>query len=64
MSKEKIEITFLDLATALEEALERAPTPEEIKEFLEYIEKDVGTWINDNVRSFIRKKTEEGQPLS
>jgi Ca2+-binding EF-hand superfamily protein len=64
MSKElKIEVTYLDLATALEEALERTPTPEEIKEFFEYIGIDVGSWINDNARSFITKRTEEGRPL-
>lgn len=64
MPKElKIEVTYLDLATTLEDALERAPTPEEVKEFFEYIEKDVGSWINDNARSFITKRTEEGRPL-
>jgi len=53
-----ITVSWIDLAAALEAILERTPTFEEIQKFKEYLEIDVGTWINENARTFVRDKLE------
>lgn len=32
----------------------RKPTEKEIQEFIEYLEVDIGQWLTDNAKSFIR----------
>jgi len=58
---DKITIEYVDIATVLEEALGHTPSPTEIQQFIDYLLTDVGSWLNDNARSFVRKLAEEGQ---
>ena len=60
-SKHPIVVTYLDLVAALELALEHTPSQKEIQEFVDHITIDIGTWLNENARSFVRKLSEEGR---
>jgi len=60
-SKHPIVVTYFDLAAALELALEHTPSQEEIQQFIDYVSIDVGTWLNENAKSFVRKLAEEGR---
>lgn len=40
---------------------EREPTPAEIEAFKEYLTRDLGQWLSDNLKSFARKLRDEGK---
>jgi len=49
-------ITGADIKEALFNELERLPTEEEMTAFKEYLGLDVGEWLKENARSFIRDR--------
>ena len=57
----EIRISKDDIREGLRMEFGRDPTAAEIKDFVTYLEMDVGTWLNENFRSFTRKLGEEGK---
>jgi hypothetical protein len=57
----EIKISKDDIREGLKEEFGRNPTATEIKDFETYLEVDIGTWLNENFRSFTRKLCEEGK---
>jgi hypothetical protein len=57
----EIKISKDDIREGLREEFGRDPTAAEIKDFETYLETDIGTWLNENFRSFTRKLSEEGK---
>jgi hypothetical protein len=55
----EIKISKDDIREGLREKFGRDPTAAEIKDFEVYLERDVGTWLNENFRSFARKLSQE-----
>jgi DNA-directed RNA polymerase specialized sigma subunit len=50
-----------DIKKTLEWMLEREPTEEELNEFKGTLEVDVGEWLRENAKWFIRQKLYEEQ---
>jgi DNA-directed RNA polymerase specialized sigma subunit len=50
-----------DIKKTLEWMLEREPTEEELNEFIGTLEVDVGDWLRENAKWFIRQKLYEEQ---
>jgi len=57
----EIRISKDDIREGLREEFGRDPTAAEIKDFETFLERDIGTWLNENFRSFTRKLSEEGR---
>jgi len=57
----EIRISKDDIREGLRMEFGRDPTAAEIKDFEIYLERDIGTWLNENFRSFTRKLCEEGK---
>ena len=57
----EIKISKDDIKEGLKRKFGRNPTAAEIKDFETYLEMDIGTWLNENFRSFARKLSEEGK---
>jgi hypothetical protein len=57
----EIRISKDDIKEGLRMEFGRDPTATEIEDFVTYLEMDVGTWLNENFRSFTRKLSEEGK---
>ncbi len=47
-----IEISSEEVAEFLEEEIEREPTPEEVKQFEEYLVDDIYEWMRDNYKAW------------
>jgi hypothetical protein len=56
-----IKISEGDIREGLREEFGRDPTAAEVKDFETYLERDIGTWLNENFRSYTRKLSEEGK---
>jgi len=48
----RIIVTLQDARVALHESLGRAPTKKELESFVEWLERDIGQWLSDNVKSW------------
>ena len=57
----EIKISKDEIREGLKEEFGRDPTAVEIKDFETYLERDIGTWLNENFRSFTLKLSEEGK---
>jgi len=57
----EIRISKDGIREGLREEFGKDPTAAEIKDFETYLERDIGTWLNENFRSFTRKLGEEGK---
>lgn len=57
----EIRISKDDIREGLRTEFGRDPTAAEIKDFEAYLERDIGTWLNESFRSFTRKLSEEGK---
>jgi len=49
-----------DLREYLKRLLERNPTDEELSKFREWTERDVGEWLRDNAKSWIKDQSDRG----
>jgi hypothetical protein len=57
----EVKISKDEIREGLREEFGRDPTAAEIKDFEIYLERDIGTWLNENFRSFTLKLSEEGK---
>ena len=57
----EIRISKEEIREGLRMEFGRDPTAAEIKDFETYLERDIGTWLNENFRSFTLKLSEEGK---
>ena len=57
----EIKISKDEIREGLRMEFGRDPTAAEINDFEIYLERDVGTWLNENFRSFTLKLSEEGK---
>jgi DNA-directed RNA polymerase specialized sigma subunit len=58
---EDLVVKVEDIKKTLEWMLEREPTEEELNEFIGTLEVDVGEWLRENAKWFIRQKLYEEQ---
>ena len=58
---EDLVVKVEDIKKTLEWMLEREPTEEELNEFKGTLEVDVGEWLRENAKWFIRQKLYEEQ---
>jgi len=49
-------ITVTDMQEELQYRLGRKPTDKELSEFVGYIERDVGQYVTDNAKTFVREQ--------